>query len=111
MTATGAHTTTCKRCGRPLTSRKSVATRYGATCLRRERAEGNGAYSPEQAAKAFRLVQGGGVRRVPSRYFHMYEVQGAGGVYQSDGLDCTCRGAREHGGCWHVLAVRLSLAA
>lgn len=108
--ATTAHTVTCKRCGRPLTSKKSRAAEYGPTCARIVRAE-TADYSPEQTAKAFRLVTGGGVTRIPSRNYRLYAVQGTYGTYQTDGIDCTCAGAREHGTCYHVEAVRIHLAA
>lgn len=104
------NTTTCKRCGRTLTSKKSRATGYGPTCAKIVRSD-TADYTPEQTAKALRLVQGGGVRRIPSKYFRLFEVDGTYTTYETDGIDCTCQGAREHGTCYHVEAVRIHLAA
>lgn len=110
MTTTATHTTTCKRCGRTLISPSSVATGYGPTCARIIRTQ-TADYTPEQTAKAFRLVQEGGVTRIPSKHYRLYAVQGTYTTYQSDGIDCTCAGAREYGTCYHVEAVRIHLAA
>lgn len=112
MTTTTAHTTAprCGRCRRILKNEKSIAAGFGPGCARLIRRE-LGDYSPEQTAKAFRLVTSGGVTRIPSKNYRLYAVQGAYGTYQTDGIDCTCAGAREHGTCYHVEAVRIHLAA
>lgn len=101
----------CGRCGRKLTTAKSIATGYGPTCARKVAADVAG-YSPEQTAKAVRLVAAGAVVRVPSRRFHaLHEVRGAYATYRTTTTDCTCQGAAEHGGCYHQLAVRLTVAS
>ncbi|MCK9929444.1 DUF6011 domain-containing protein [Frankia sp. Mgl5] len=111
MTATTTAHTNCGRCGRKLTDPKSIATGYGPVCARKVATETT-EFSPEQVAKAVRLVAAGGVERTRSRHFHgLYLVAGAYGTYQATTSDCTCQGAAEHGGCYHIAAVRLALAS
>lgn len=109
-TATATRPARCKRCRRALKNTRSIAAGYGPGCARIVRAELDG-YSPTQTVKAVRLLEEGRVARIPSRHFRLYAIQGTYTTYQSDGIDCTCPGARERGTCYHAQAVRLHLAA
>lgn len=114
MTATAAHTVKCGKCHRVLTSAKSIAngtvgnTVYGPTCLR-NLARDTAAYSPEQTAKAVRLVEAGGVTRVPSKFGPLFETVGSNGrtTYWTSLFECSCQGFAKHGDCYHVEAARI----
>lgn len=101
----------CKRCRRTLTNPRSVRAEYGPGCariVRRELAD----YSPEQTAKAVRVVRAGGITRLRGGVDALYEVAGTYRQHWTDGIDCTCRGSREHAICYHAMSARLfALAA
>jgi Family of unknown function (DUF6011) len=108
---TAARPARCKRCHRTLTNPRSVRAEYGPGCARIVRRE-LGDYSPEQTAKAVRVVRDGGVTRLRGGTDALYAVAGTYRTYQTDGIDCTCAGMREHVTCYHAEAVRIySLAA
>ncbi len=103
--------TRCRRCHRPLKNPRSVRAEYGPGCARLIRGE-LADYSPEQTAKAVRVVRSGGVARLRGGVDALYAVTGTYRQYWTDGIDCTCAGMREHASCYHAEAVRIySLAA
>ncbi|EFC80173.1 DUF6011 domain-containing protein [Parafrankia sp. EUN1f] len=102
------HTARCIRCNRTLRGAKSVAAGIGPTCAKKVAAE-TADYSPEQAAKAVRLVAAGEVVKAPSKAFHGLHL--VRGTYYATTTDCSCEGAQAHMACYHTLAVRLTVAA
>lgn len=108
MTATAAPTTNCLRCGRALTSAKSIAAGYGRGCARKIRAntETLGAqFTDRQIEDAVELVEDGGVIPTDSPLTFL-TVSGDGEeTYMTTTYSCTCpRG--EHGrACYHQAAV------
>mgnify|MGYP001582811941 CR=1 FL=1 len=105
--------TRCKnpKCNRVLRSAKSIATGYGPTCAKKIAAD-TAEFTPEQTAKALRVIQGGGVARVRgSKIGPLFQVAGTYQTYYANPFDCTCQGAADHGSCYHIEAVRLHLAA
>lgn len=98
----------CTRCRRPLRSAASVAAGYGPTCIRRERAD-LGGFTPEQTAKAARVVEAGNVTKVRGGTDALFRVRGTYATYWTSYTDCSCEGARDRGSCYHIASVRLSI--
>ncbi len=109
MTGTDA-TTKCRRCNRKLTAAASVAAGYGPGCIRKVRADVTD-YTPEQTAKALRVVETGGVRKVRGGTDALFQVRGTYNTYWTSYTDCSCLGMADHGDCYHVESVRLAVAA
>ena len=114
--ATTTHTN-CLRCGRRLTSTKSVATGYGPTCTRKVKAavkaEIVAAHKPQAIAKAEELIEQGGI--VPIRGRRIFAVVASNGTdtYKTAPQGCTCpAGIKGRYVCYHRVAAQiLSLAA
>lgn len=100
-------TTKCRRCHRPLRDAKSIAAGYGPTCIRRVRAD-TADFTPEQTAKAVRLIQDSSVTRIRGGVDALYQITRGHVTYWTSATDCTCTGAQTTGGCYHIEAVRLS---
>lgn len=115
MDATTNHTN-CLRCGRKLTSAKSIALGYGPTCQRKVReaakAEILAQYKPHQVAKAEELIEQGGL--IPLRGSIYLAVSSDGTqTYKTHRAACTCpAGLKGLHACKHRIAAHiLSLAA
>jgi hypothetical protein len=107
----------CLRCGRKLTSAKSVATGYGPTCTRKVKAAAKAeivaTYKPHLVAKAEELIEQGGL--IPLRGGHVFQVVASNGIdtYKAARQGCTCAaGLKGKHVCYHRIAAHiLSLAA
>lgn len=115
MDATTNHTN-CLRCGRKLTSAKSIALGYGPTChrkIRKSTANQAAAYKPEAIAKATELIEQGGI--LPLRGRRVFAVVSSDGArtYRTAVQGCTCAaGIKGRHVCYHRVAAHiLSLAA
>lgn len=113
MTATH---TNCLRCGRKLTSAKSVATGYGPTCTRRVKAAAKAqviaAHKPTTVAKAQELIEQGAI--VPLRGHRIFTVISSDGTatYKTAAQACTCpAGIKGRFVCYHRVAAQIVAAA
>jgi hypothetical protein len=114
MTAAAAHTN-CLRCGRKLTSAKSIATGYGPTCTRKvkaaAKAKAAAAFKPATVAKAEELIEQGGIVAIRARVFRVVSSNGQG-TYLTAPEGCTCAaGLRGKHVCYHRAAATILLAA
>lgn len=110
-----APTATCTRCGKPLTSARSIAAGYGPTCACRVRAVLRTidmyAYGPAQIVKAIELVELGAIVRDGANWT----------AVASNGIDhytvapytqtCTCPAGQHGRRCYHLLAATALAAA
>lgn len=106
----------CLRCGRKLTSTRSIALGYGPTCskhIRTATAAQATAHKPDAIAKATELIEQGGI--LPLRGRRVFTVISSDGIgtYKTAPSGCTCKaGIRGRYVCYHrVAATILSLAA
>lgn len=115
MDATTNHTN-CLRCGRKLTSAKSIALGYGPTCHRKVReaakAEILAQYKPHQVAKAEELIEQGALIPLRGRIFLAVSSDGST-TYKTHQAACNCpAGLKGVHPCKHRIAAHiLSLAA
>jgi hypothetical protein len=98
--------TKCRRCHRPLRDAQSIAAGYGPTCMRKVKAE-LADFTIEQTVKAVALVTDGAVTRIRGGVDALYQVRSGFRTYWTSYTDCTCTGARDHGSCYHIEAVRI----
>jgi hypothetical protein len=113
--ATTEHTN-CLRCGRKLTSTKSVATGYGPTCTRKVKAAAKAQviaqHKPHLVAKAAELIEQGGI--VPLRARRIFTVISSDGTaaYKTAPQACTCpAGLKGRFVCYHRIAAQIVTAA
>lgn len=107
----------CLRCGRRLSSAKSVAAGYGPTCTRKVKAAAKAQvvsqYKPTLVAKAEELIEQGGI--IALRGHHVFQVVASNGTdtYKTAPQGCTCAaGVKGKYVCYHRIAAHiLSLAA
>lgn len=107
----------CLRCGRTLTSARSIALGYGPTCSARIRKATKTptvtAHKPAAIAKATELIEQGGI--LPLRGRRVFTVISSDGThsYKTAPTGCTCAaGIKGRYVCYHrVAATILSLAA
>jgi len=101
----------CTRCGRRLTSAKSVALGRGPRCEAAVQREAKAcAAKSEQLAKALELLADGGVETLrPGR---VWLVVASNGVdrYRTAPMACTCPAGVRGRTCYHQLAVGLLAA-
>lgn len=112
MTATAAPTTNCLRCGRALTSAKSVAAGYGRGCQRkiRQNTETLGAqFTDRQIEDAVELVEDGGA--VPVDGVTWLTVGSRGEIYTTTAHSCTCTAGQNGRACYHVAGVLAVIGA
>lgn len=111
-----ASNTTCKclRCGRTLTSSKSIATGYGPTCGAkiRKAAAGLDHFKPAQVEKAAELIEQGGI--VPFRGRRIFRAVSSDGTrtYLTAPQACNCAaGLKGKHVCFHRIAATILAAA
>ncbi|MFG3157266.1 DUF6011 domain-containing protein [Streptomyces sp. NPDC048219] len=108
---------TCRRCWRPLSSARSIATGYGPTCLRKVKAAAEthaqtSGHKPAQVAKATELIEQGAV--IPLRARRVFQVVASDGLttYKTAAQACTCpAGRRGEHLCYHRIAAQILIAA
>jgi hypothetical protein len=110
--ATTTHHTNCLRCGRKLTSAKSVATGYGPTCTRKVRNApvDTTDYKAHQITSARELIEDGAIIPLRSVIFISVSTDGTE-TYKTAPTGCTCPAGAKGSRCYHQLAARLLLAA
>lgn len=102
----------CLRCGRTLTSAKSIALGYGPTCsakIRHAHADLTD-YKPEQIDAAVELITDGAIIPLRSVVFLTISSDGTE-TYRSAPTGCNCPGGLAGRRCYHTAAARLLLAA
>ncbi|SCK19999.1 hypothetical protein YUYDRAFT_02067 [Streptomyces sp. ScaeMP-e48] len=111
MNATAAHTN-CLRCGRRLTSTRSIAAGYGPTCGRhiRNAAVDLTEYKPHQVTSARELIEDAAIIPLRGQVFTAISTDGTE-TYLTHPSNCTCPAGLKSGRCYHQLAARLLLAA
>ncbi|MEV5944538.1 DUF6011 domain-containing protein [Streptomyces sp. NPDC051994] len=104
--------THCIRCGRHLTSTKSMATGYGPTCARKIRTAAVDLtdYKVHQVASARELIEDGAIIPLRSVAFLTVSTDGTE-TYRSAPTGCTCPAGIKGSRCYHQLAARMLLAA
>lgn len=109
MTKTAAPTATCTRCGRTLTSAKSIADRMGRTCRAKVRAAAKAAAlaqfaaKPHLVAKAEELIEAGGIVAIRPGVYRTAGSEGA--IYLTTAAGCNCKaGLRAKHVCHHRIA-------
>ena len=104
--------TNCLRCGRTLTSAKSIATGYGPKCAAKVRKAPVDLtdYKPHQIASARELIEDGAIVPLRSVVFVTVSTDGTE-TYKTAPNVCTCPAGLKGGHCYHQLAARLLLAA
>ena len=110
--ATTHHHTNCLRCGRTLTSAKSMTTGYGAKCARHIRTAAIDLtdYKPHQITSARELIEDGAIIPLRSVVFIAVSTDGTE-TYKTAPTGCTCPAGIKGSRCYHQLAARLLLAA
>lgn len=113
---TATPTANCLRCGRTLTSAKSVANKYGRTCRTNIRKAAETAaladFKPEQIAKAREAIEQGAA--IPTRRPNVFQLVASKGdvSYLSAVQACNCPAGLRAGRCYHrAVVVILTLAA
>lgn len=103
--------TKCRRCGRVLTSAKSIADGYGRTCKARVAAalaavELDG-FSAEQVSKAADVIADAAI--VPSSSRGLYIVVASDGDdrYLTGAQQCSCKAAQYGRACYHRAAATI----
>jgi hypothetical protein len=111
MQKTTAHTN-CLRCGRTLSSTKSIATGYGPKCAAKVRKAPVDLtdYKPHQIASARELIEDGAIVPLRSVVFVTVSTDGTE-TYKTAPNVCTCPAGLKGSHCYHQLAARLLLAA
>lgn len=116
MDTTETRTASCVRCGRKLTSAKSIARGYGAHCASRIRHAGAdlSRYDDRQVAAAVELIEDGGVVALTGPVFLTISTDGTE-IHRTSARTCNCKsGIRadiNRRPCYHTAAVRMMLAA
>lgn len=107
----------CLRCGRKLTSTRSVSLGYGPTCSAHIRKATNTptvtAHKPAKIEKARELIEQGGILPLRGRRVFTVISSDGTGSYLTAPQGCTCKaGIKGRYVCYHrVAATILSLAA
>ncbi|MFJ9214211.1 DUF6011 domain-containing protein [Streptomyces sp. NPDC102264] len=111
MASTETHTN-CLRCGRKLTSPRSIAAGYGPTCGRhiRRATVDLSEYKPHQIASARDLIEDAAIIPLRGHVFTTISTDGTE-TYLTHPTNCTCPAGRQAVRCYHQLAARLLLAA
>lgn len=109
--------TNCLRCGRTLTSAKSIGDKYGRTCKAKVAAATQTAdlaeYKPVQVAKAVEVIEQGAI--VPTSRVALYLAVSSDGTvnYLVDQAEhsCTCKAGQRGIRCYHLAAADILAAA
>ncbi|WP_406156955.1 DUF6011 domain-containing protein [Streptomyces canus] len=110
--ATTHHHTNCLRCGRALTSTKSMATGYGPKCAAKVRNTivDLTDYKPHQIASARELIADAAIIPLRSVIFIAVSTDGTE-TYRTAPTGCNCPAGLKGSRCYHQLAARMLLAA
>ncbi|PRY43317.1 DUF6011 domain-containing protein [Umezawaea tangerina] len=109
-------TAKCTRCGRKLTSAKSITDGYGRTCKAKIAAAAKTAavatFKPAQVAKAEELIADGGIVAIRARrVFRVVSTDGAS-TYLTAPQACNCAaGLKAKHACYHRIAATILAAA
>lgn len=109
-------TSKCLRCGRKLTSARSIANGYGPTCAARitraTKVVGLAEYKAAQTAKAIELIEMGGIVRTSPAHYVAVSSDGTTS-YQVDHAAhaCTCKAGERGVRCYHLAAAAILTAA
>jgi hypothetical protein len=102
----------CLRCGRTLTSAKSIALGYGPTCSahirKATKSDTVTAHKPQAIAKATELIEQGGI--LPLRGRRVFTVISSDGAatYKTAPQGCTCpAGIKGKFTCYHRVAAQI----
>lgn len=116
-TTTAALDTKCTRCGRKLTSAKSIAAGYGPTCKAKIAAAAAkivilARFKAAQVAKAEELIADGGIVAIRARrVFRAVSTSGTG-TYLTAPQACNCAaGLKAKHACYHRIAATILAAA
>lgn len=106
----------CLRCGRRLSSAKSVATGYGPTCTRKVKAAAQAAavsaFKPAQIAKAQELIADGGIVAIRDRRIYRTVSSDGTRTYLTAPQACNCAaGLKAKHACFHRIAATILTAA
>jgi hypothetical protein len=109
---TTTHHTNCLRCGRTLTSDRSIALGYGPKCAAKVRNAPVDLtdYRPHQVQSARELIEDGAIVPLRSVVFVTVSTDGSE-TYKTAPNVCTCPAGLKGARCYHQLAARLLLAA
>jgi hypothetical protein len=104
--------TNCLRCGRTLTSTKSMTTGYGPKCAAhiRHSAIDTSDYKPHQIASAQELIEDGAIILIRNNIFAAVSTDGTE-THLVHPAACNCKAGLRGSRCYHQLAARLLLAA
>ena len=104
--------TNCLRCGRTLTSTKSMATGYGPKCAAhiRHSAVDLTDYKAHQITSAQELIEDGAIILIRGNVFAAVSTDGTE-THLVHPAACNCKAGLKGSRCYHVLAARLLLAA
>lgn len=110
-TETTAH---CLKCGRRLTSARSIARGYGGGCWAKVRRAPKvadlSAYKPAQLSQARELIEDGAIVPLRGRVFQAVSSDGAE-TYLTHPQTCNCPAGLKGRRCYHVAAARILTAA
>lgn len=103
-------TTSCTRCGRPITGDKCYGSGCAARLAHAIATVDTTGYTPAQVEKAVELVQQGGIVRVG----HLFLAVSSSGTMRyevaAEGA-CSCMAASHGRHCYHILSARIMDAA
>lgn len=107
---------TCTRCGRKLTSAKSVADTMGRTCKAKVAATSKTAavatFKPAQVAKAQELIADGGIVAIRGRRVFRVVSTSGDATYLTAPAACNCAaGLKSVHACYHRIAATILAAA
>jgi hypothetical protein len=104
--------TNCLRCGRTLTSTRSMATGYGPTCARhiRNAPVDTTDYKAHQITSARELIEDGAIILIRDNVFAAVSTDGTE-THLVHPAACNCKAGLKGSRCYHQLAARLLLAA
>ena len=113
-TAAPATTTSCTRCGRKLTSAKSIAAGRGKGCAAKIAAATKTVdlddFKPAQIESAKELIEDAAIVQIKRNVFRAVSTDGTE-TYLSHPTNCTCAGGVRGRRCYHMAAARMLLAA
>lgn len=113
-TTTAAITAKCTRCGRTLTSARSISNGYGRTCKTKIAAGAKTAdlvdFKPAQVESARELIEDAAIVQIRRNVFRAVSTDGTE-TYLAHTANCTCAAGIRGRRCYHMAAVRMLLAA
>lgn len=108
--------TNCLRCGRKITSAKSITNGYGRTCKAKVKAAAQAqavvAFKPAQIAKAQELIADGGIVAIRARRIFRTVSSDGTRTYLTAPQACNCAaGLKAQHACFHRIAATILTAA